>query len=258
MEKDIQMEKRLLSQLSKAELLQLLEIINDLQHAQSDAELENLLSRVTEVAGCDYSTCCLRRVDTTGGFLTSIKSVDGNFPRDWLDLYNGNAHNIIRLLPAVPRDASRTIVWSQLFSQFAEQMDTRMLERAYDLGLRDGVTLATASTHQGLGTLFSFSGSIIDHPARSALVLSSLASALHTAVLRLAPRPASSDDHLTERERETLAWIQKGKTNWEIAQILGISERTVKFHVQNILSKLKASSRSHAVALARSSNLIDL
>ncbi|WP_430364196.1 response regulator transcription factor [Trinickia sp. NRRL B-1857] len=61
---------------------------------------------------------------------------------------------------------------------------------------------------------------------------------------------------LTDREFAVLDWLKEGKTNWEIGAILDISERTVKFHVANIREKLKASSRSHVVALAYSHNLV--
>lgn len=54
--------------------------------------------------------------------------------------------------------------------------------------------------------------------------------------------------NLTDREREILHWLGSGKTNWEIAQVLKISENTVKNHVQRILSKLKVSTRAQAVA----------
>ena len=55
---------------------------------------------------------------------------------------------------------------------------------------------------------------------------------------------------LSEREAEVLRWAMDGKTNWEISAILNISERTVKFHVQNAMHKLDASTRSQAVAIA--------
>ncbi|MES2263779.1 MAG: helix-turn-helix transcriptional regulator [Pseudomonadota bacterium] len=61
---------------------------------------------------------------------------------------------------------------------------------------------------------------------------------------------------LTSRECETLYWLKEGKTNWEISAILSISERTAKFHVANVLDKLGASTRGHAVALAFAQNLI--
>jgi len=55
---------------------------------------------------------------------------------------------------------------------------------------------------------------------------------------------------LTVRELDCLAWIAAGKTDWEIAQILSISELTVNSHVKNILRKLNAMHRAQAVATA--------
>ncbi|WP_242538471.1 response regulator transcription factor [Trinickia acidisoli] len=82
--------------------------------------------------------------------------------------------------------------------------------------------------------------------------------ALHDVTLGVAMGQSRSAafTELTEREFTVLDWLKEGKTNWEIAAILEISERTVKFHVANIREKLSASSRSHAVALAYSHNLI--
>jgi len=61
---------------------------------------------------------------------------------------------------------------------------------------------------------------------------------------------------LTERETEILRWLMEGKTSWDVGKILSISERTVKFHVNNTLVKLNAVNRTHAVAKAILSNLI--
>jgi DNA-binding CsgD family transcriptional regulator len=55
---------------------------------------------------------------------------------------------------------------------------------------------------------------------------------------------------LTPREEEVLTLICKGKSNAEVARILHISGWTVKIHVSNLIAKLKASNRSHAVAKA--------
>ncbi|GAB4574314.1 MAG: hypothetical protein Tsb008_11390 [Rhodothalassiaceae bacterium] len=55
---------------------------------------------------------------------------------------------------------------------------------------------------------------------------------------------------LTERERECLRWVACGKTDSEIGIIIDRSPETARFHVRNAISKLDASSRSHAVAKA--------
>lgn len=53
---------------------------------------------------------------------------------------------------------------------------------------------------------------------------------------------------LTPREQEIMEWAAEGKTNWETAQILEISEHTVVFHRKRIFRKLDASNVTTAVA----------
>lgn len=56
---------------------------------------------------------------------------------------------------------------------------------------------------------------------------------------------------LTERELEVLRLVAKGRSNKEIAQALKVAERTVEFHVSNILSKLSVASRVEAAVWAK-------
>jgi len=69
-----------------------------------------------------------------------------------------------------------------------------------------------------------------------------------------APRGAG---RLTERERAVLRLIAQGQPGKRVARELGISERTVKFHVAAILRKLGADNRAQAVALAAQRGLLD-
>jgi len=71
-----------------------------------------------------------------------------------------------------------------------------------------------------------------------------------------AERKAVASRELSAREREVLSWAQQGKTYWEIGCILGISQRTVKFHVQRIKSKLDVVSTAHAIAQAMRRGII--
>lgn len=65
-------------------------------------------------------------------------------------------------------------------------------------------------------------------------------------------------EELTERELEVLHLLAQGMPNKEIAAHLVISERTAKFHVSSIMSKLGATNRTEAVALAAQRGLITL
>jgi DNA-binding NarL/FixJ family response regulator len=64
------------------------------------------------------------------------------------------------------------------------------------------------------------------------------------------PAEFSSELGLTIREGEVLSWLSKGKTNRDIAQILGLSPRTVDKHLEQIYSKLGVENRTAAAAIA--------
>ena len=64
-------------------------------------------------------------------------------------------------------------------------------------------------------------------------------------------------DHLTPRELDVLRLIRDGNGNKQIAGVLSIAETTVNFHVKNLVAKLRANDRVHAVALAIRRGILD-
>lgn len=88
--------------------------------------------------------------------------------------------------------------------------------------------------------------------------------AVHAGKKRIPPDVAAeladhaTDDALTEREIDVLTLIALGKANKQIADELSISEATVKSRVTNILSKLGANDRSHAVTIGLQRGIIEL
>lgn len=71
-----------------------------------------------------------------------------------------------------------------------------------------------------------------------------------------AARPAGPAPTLSEREREVLAGVAQGERSKEIALRLGITERTVKAHLDSIYNKLGVDSRAAAVSIAMQKGLI--
>jgi DNA-binding NarL/FixJ family response regulator len=88
--------------------------------------------------------------------------------------------------------------------------------------------------------------------------------AVHAGQKRVSSEVASgiaehaTDDTLTPRETEVLRLIAGGNANKEIASLLGLTEETVKSHVKNILPKLGANDRTHAVTIGLKRGIIDL
>jgi len=86
---------------------------------------------------------------------------------------------------------------------------------------------------------------------------------VHEGRKRISPEIASelaehaAEDGLSVREIEVLRLIAAGNSNKQIADRLSIGEGTVKTHVTNILSKLTASDRAHAVAIGLKRGIID-
>lgn len=62
---------------------------------------------------------------------------------------------------------------------------------------------------------------------------------------------------LSRRELQCLAWVSRGKTSWETGMILGLSERTVNFHLRNASRKLNVYGRQASVTQAIRLGLLD-
>jgi DNA-binding CsgD family transcriptional regulator len=80
----------------------------------------------------------------------------------------------------------------------------------------------------------------------------------HSHVLRINGYDAESDMIVSARELDCLKWTAAGKTAWEASVILGISERTVRFHLNAAREKLNCATTTQAVAKAIGYQLIDV
>ena len=86
-------------------------------------------------------------------------------------------------------------------------------------------------------------------------MLATIITARLAGVARIELWPRTAD--LSEREAEILTWVARGKTSSEVGQILGLTKRTVDFHIDNARTKLGAATRTEAVIKAATSRLID-
>ena len=128
------------------------------------------------------------------------------------------------------------------------------------------VNLAAHGLHDAdshTASYFSFSCIPGTLNQRHAYLLKLLVPHLHVAFTRVVSSPgfnkrntSAQKSKLSPREKEVLKWMSGGKSNWEIAQVIGTSESTVKNHVHHILGKLHVATRTQAVAKALNLKLI--
>jgi len=131
----------------------------------------------------------------------------------------------------------------------------KVLNEARDHGVAHGATIPIHGPDGGLSTLSVVSNLGEDEFEEAFRQnfrdLMWLAVNTHEAFLGLASEAGESARiRLTDRERDCLLWTARGKTAWEVGQILKISEETVLFHLKNVTRKLGVFSKHHAVVKA--------
>jgi len=243
----------LYKQLARQELLDVFEIIDRSLRVQSDETLKALLSRVQHLLPCQQIVAGIGRTRPRGGFRDVIKIVNVSFPSDWMALYAEKGYATIDPLVIAHFQQFTPQLWSEVFRAATQPRQKKFIKHAMEFDLSQGITLGSPVPHSRTASIFSFAGKDMAEHVRHTALLKLLLPHLHSALMRIpVPLQKSIDAQLSVREREIMQWLKEGKTNWEISRILHISERTVNFHVHNILVKLDVSNRSHAVAVAMS------
>jgi putative flavoprotein involved in K+ transport len=145
------------------------------------------------------------------------------------------------------------VVWCTGFRQEFSWIDLPVLgEDGQPLHERGIVPTERGLYFVGLVFLYSVTSDVLPGVGRDAARV-----ATHIARLATTPRPARDASHgLTPRELQVVRLVAAGKSNREIASVLEISEHTVARHVQNILGKLRVSSRTSATAFAFEHDLV--
>lgn len=137
------------------------------------------------------------------------------------------------------------------------------LENFHRFGLRNLAAHGLCDVDSHTASYFSFSCIPGPLSQRHAYLLKLLVPHLHVALTRVVSDPrfkkkiaSTTQINLSPREKEVLQWMSSGKSNWEIAQVVGLSESTIKNHVHHILCKLHTATRAQAVAKALNLKLI--
>lgn len=225
-------------------------------------------TQLEQVRGICQRFCQLFHIDTYAYLLRIPTSLSQpsvvmlqNYPHEWVAAYQEN--NFIKDDPVIAyaNEHLRPALWSDIarLDQYKKRKSRVVMNEAQQFGLKEGFVISYSSPSGDL-SLFSLSfnapaaevKSLINEAVMPAQHISGY---LYEAVkaIDLASRHdqgTSLSLNITGREKECLLWACEGKTAWEMSNILGISERTAIFHLNNATAKLGASNRQHAVAKA--------
>lgn len=174
-----------------------------------------------------------------------------NYPDRWLDRYFSNNYLDIDPLIQQATRSMRPLVWAS----DSHETQPQFWEEAGAHGVRYGWAMSTCGPHMATGLLSlarsgqAITASELDETEMKLVWLAHLMHELVGTAEMDASIPESAC-HLTDREREVLRWSASGKTVEDISKILGITERTVTFHVTSSLYKLNVTNKTQAVAKA--------
>jgi LuxR family quorum sensing-dependent transcriptional regulator len=182
-----------------------------------------------------------------------------DWPAEWDEFYHRNDFFNDDLMVLEARRRNMPYLWSEIAAQSKLTDRQRQLhEAARAFGWREALAVPVHGPRglQGLVTLATFDEIKPDASARALLQVMSIAvhercrasSSFGTSE----PAPVA----LSKRELECLQWVAAGKTDWEIAQLLGIKPVTAHYHIERVKQKYGVKSRVEAVAAAVLSGLI--
>ncbi len=231
--------------------------VEDVRAVDTDADLRTILAQISRELGFAYFALA-HHVDMRHAPQSAIRI--HNYPEDWEHYFD--EQQLGRTDP-VRRACQLTAVgfaWSQLPGMIQlTKRDHQVLDAAAEQGIGDGFTVPAHVPGEvnGSCTFATPRGCFIEaeHLAMAQLV-GAFAFEAARRLARLRIQELSNPPHLSNRQRDCLIWVARGKSDSEIAMILGISPETVHQYVKETRATYDVVSRSQLVAQALFSGTI--
>jgi LuxR family transcriptional regulator, quorum-sensing system regulator SolR len=223
-----------------------LEVHSNIASARSAEEIFEHIKRAVLELGFSY---CSFGVRVAAAVSQPSTIVMANYPAGWMERYN--ERNYVATDPTVNADATKTklMVWSDALFERAPTLWAEAREHGLRVGAAQGSWGRTGAS--ALLSVARESETLCEPEVRRLEPrLRWLCDSGRNHMQAIMPGPEASIECLTYRERQVIGWTAEGKTSWEIATILAISENTVNFHMKNILSKLKVKNKIQAAVKA--------
>ena len=186
----------------------------------------------------------------------------GNYPKEWLEVYESSNYASIDPIIKYCSHHTEPIFWHDTYNEKAKTNIISFFEHSKEFGLYDGISKSIKIKENEIGILSIAKHKMLTLDDKSSMetihMLNILQPYIHESIIRVSKEFFNiNTPSLTKREKEVLFHLAKGDTSIEVSKTLKISETTVVFHTKNIIEKVDAKNRTHAVAKAIALNLIN-
>jgi LuxR family transcriptional regulator, quorum-sensing system regulator BjaR1 len=179
------------------------------------------------------------------------------WPTDWFKIYIENNYDRVDPVIRHCRSSIHPFEWEEApYDAERERGAAEVMHRATDFRMVRGFIVPIHGL-TGYEAAVSLGGIDLDLNVRSKPALHLMAMYSFERIRRLLQPTPDPPSQLTQREREVVAWASQGKSAWEIGEILHITQRTAEQHLENAGRKLGAVNRTHTVAIAIRSKIIN-
>jgi LuxR family quorum sensing-dependent transcriptional regulator len=167
-------------------------------------------------------------------------------PAGWEGFYAEKQFENVNYLPREVRRRANPFRWSDI--RLVDVREKALAQALIDNGFEDGIATPCHGPAGYVGVVSLAFERLRDvSPAdQGAIEMASLI--LHNRMRDCSKRLEVDTPRLTPRERDCLAFVAEGKSDWDISVMLGVSHTTIITHVQNAKRKLGAATRAQAVA----------
>ena len=219
--------------------------LRDVSETNTETVLAEALGTVSRELGFTYFALG-HHVDIRRAAQPAIRL--HNYPEDWVEYYDANSLGVSDPVHRASHVTSVGLAWSEIPRMIAmTQKDHEILLRGGARGIGDGFTVPANVPGESNGSC-SFANPAGTALREEDLPLAQLIGAFAFEAARRLWRVRAPLDQpmpkLTDRQRECILWVARGKSDWEISRILGVEHETVVRHLKQARERYGVGKRT--------------
>ena len=232
------------------------DFVNDVEDAVTLSDLTSMFAEATRTFGVEFFVCA--QTVLPGGMTKTIRLCCSE-QNGWFKHYFKSLLIMDDPLLVIAKNVQHAFTWqwAQQRNNFSKA-ELQVFSEAARFGYTDGIIIPLHGPSNS-SAVFTLSGTSISTLKRDIAAYQVIAQATYEKALEISnlyDLVNGLQNPLSGRQRDCLSWAQYGKSNREIAEILGLSAHTVKEHLDAAKNALGVNTRIEAIVLARNSNFI--